>query len=227
MPPTWLTVLSWVWIGVAFASAALILYDIFGRGYRQRMRIMEVVWPVTSLYLGLLAVFGYVRWGRTGTPKWIQERGERETAFPAKVAVGVGHCGSGCTLGDIIGGWFVFLVAFDVLGTRLVGEYIVDYSLAFTLGILFQFLTIRPMLGLSVGEGLREAVKVDALSLTSFEVGLFGWMALMRFVFFTDPNLEADQIEYWFLMQIGMILGFITAYPVNWWLIRRGVKPAM
>ncbi|HET8552741.1 MAG TPA: DUF4396 domain-containing protein [Gammaproteobacteria bacterium] len=22
---------------------------------------------------------------------------------------------------------------------------------------------------------------------------------------------------YWFLMQIGMVLGFLTAFPVNWW----------
>ncbi|HWC81729.1 MAG TPA: DUF4396 domain-containing protein [Pseudonocardiaceae bacterium] len=32
---------------------------------------------------------------------------------------------------------------------------------------------------------------------------------------------------YWFLMQIGMIAGFFTAWPVNVWLIRRGIKEAM
>jgi len=227
MPPTWLTVLAWIWVGLAFASAGWIVYDIYGRGYRQRMRIMEVVWPVTALYFSVLSLYGYGRWGRTSTAKWIAREGERTRSFGARVAVGVTHCGSGCTLGDIIGGWLVFLIAIDILGSRLLGEYVVDYALAFTLGILFQYLTIKPMQNLSVGAGVKEAVKVDTLSLTSFEVGLFGWMALMRLVFFTDPNLEPDQIEYWFLMQVGMMLGFVTAYPVNWWLIRRGVKPAM
>jgi hypothetical protein len=28
-------------------------------------------------------------------------------------------------------------------------------------------------------------------------------------------------------MQVGMALGFLTAYPVNAWLIRRGIKEAM
>jgi hypothetical protein len=32
---------------------------------------------------------------------------------------------------------------------------------------------------------------------------------------------------YWFGMQIAMIIGFGTAWPVNRWLIRRGVKEAM
>ena len=40
------------------------------------------------------------------------------------------------------------------------------------------------MRGLSVRKGLTEAAKADAASLTAFEVGLVGWMALMSFVFF-------------------------------------------
>jgi hypothetical protein len=30
-----------------------------------------------------------------------------------------------------------------------------------------------------------------------------------------------------FGMQIGMVIGFFTAWPVNVWLIRRGIKEAM
>jgi hypothetical protein len=29
------------------------------------------------------------------------------------------------------------------------------------------------------------------------------------------------------MMQIAMIAGFLTSYPVNWWLIRRGSKERM
>ena len=39
-------------LAVAGATAALIIYDIDGRGYRQKMAVMEPVWPVTALYLG-------------------------------------------------------------------------------------------------------------------------------------------------------------------------------
>jgi hypothetical protein len=29
------------------------------------------------------------------------------------------------------------------------------------------------------------------------------------------------------MMQAAMICGFATSYPMNWWLIRRGLKEAM
>jgi hypothetical protein len=29
------------------------------------------------------------------------------------------------------------------------------------------------------------------------------------------------------MMQIAMVVGFLTTYPVNWWLIRKGIKEKM
>ncbi len=29
------------------------------------------------------------------------------------------------------------------------------------------------------------------------------------------------------MMQIAMLAGFVSSYPVNWWLIRSGIKEAM
>jgi Domain of unknown function (DUF4396) len=29
---------------------------------------------------------------------------------------------------------------------------------------------------------------------------------------------------FWFMMQVAMFLGFSTAFPINWWLVRRGIK---
>ena len=52
-------------------------------------------------------------------------------------------------------------------------------------------------------------------------------MALAYFVLFPAPgHLHSDCPAYWLLMQIGMLFGFVTAYPVNLWLIRRGIKEA-
>lgn len=84
------------------------------------------------------------------------------------------------------------------------------------------------MRDLGVWSGLREAAKADVLSLIAFEVGLFGWMAIMAFVLFPEPQtLHPDSAAYWFLMQVGMVIGFATAWPANAWLIRRGIKEAM
>ena len=115
-----------------------------------------------------------------------------------------------------------------IAGQALWPEYLVDYALAFTLGIAFQYFSIAPMRGLGLRDGIVAALKADTLSLTFFEVGVFGWMALMFFVFFPAPShLHPDSPAYWLLIQVGMLLGFATAYPVNVWLIRRGIKEAM
>ncbi len=59
MPAPWLTALALVALVTALLSAGYLSYDIWGRGYRQPMRVMEAVWPVTALYFGPLAIWGY------------------------------------------------------------------------------------------------------------------------------------------------------------------------
>ena len=77
-------------------------------------------------------------------------------------------------------------------------------------------------------DGLKAATKADIVSLTFFEIGLFGWMALMAFVFFPAPNhLMPTSIAFWFMMQMGMIIGYCTSWPANVWLVRRGIKVPM
>jgi len=228
VPPLWLTVLAWCALGGAFICAGWILLDIFGRGFRQPMGVMEAVWPITALYFGPVAVWGYLRWGRPRSQRWQRQHGEPPQAPSwTSTALGVSHCGAGCTLGDIIAEFAVFAFGFQIAGLALGAEYIGDYVLALLLGIVFQYFAIAPMRGLGLRQGLVQAAKADVLSLTAFEVGLFGWMALMVFVFFPGPHLHPDQAAYWFLMQIGMIAGFFTAWPVNTWLIHRGTKEAM
>jgi hypothetical protein len=225
MAPLWLDVMACV----SLATAAVIVYDIFVRGHRQDMWIMEAVWPITALYFGPLAWVGYVRWGRLASPRYRDRRG-READYGEVVSTGIGvsHCGAGCTLGDIVGEWIVFAAGLEIAGLALWPEYIGDFALAFTIGIAFQYFSIAPMRGLGARDGIVAALKADTLSLTFFEMGLFGWMALMAFVFFPAPHhLHPDSPVYWFLMQVGMIAGFFTAWPVNVWLIRAGVKEAM
>lgn len=102
------------------------------------------------------------------------------------------HCGAGCTLGDLGAEWLVFFVPAIAAGLgygslfshRMFAVWIVDYVCAFGFGILFQYFTIVPMRGLSPGRGLIEAVKADALSLTAWQVGMYGFMAFAALFLF-------------------------------------------
>ncbi len=219
-----LEVVAIISLCLAGLSALVILFDIFVAGHRQKMGIMEIVWPVTALYFGPFAIWAYFAFGRKSEKKPAKHQPNKP--FWQTVALAVTHCGGGCTLGDIIAEWSIFWLGFTLFGIALWPELIGDFILAYILGIVFQYFTIAPMRHLSLGNGIIAAMKADTLSLTAFEIGLFGWMILMRFVFF-DPPLHPDEPTYWFMMQIGMILGYFTAYPMNWWLVRNGLKEAM
>ena len=132
------------------------------------------------------------------------------------MAMEVSHCGAGCSLGDVISEFAVFWLGLAIAGVVLGAEYVGDYIFALTFGIIFQYFAIAPMRGLGLRAGLVAATKADFISLTAFEIGLFGWMAIMAFVLFPAPNqLSPSFASFWFLMQIGMIIGFFTSWPAN------------
>jgi hypothetical protein len=229
MPPEWLTAVAWIWLGVAFVTSGVILHDIFVAGHRQQMGVMDAVYPITALYLGPLALLLYWRWGRHAERLHARGRsGERAKPRWVTIAIEVSHCGSGCTLGDLIAEWTIYALALTVADRPLFAEYIGDYAFALGLGVVFQYFAIAPMRGLGLKEGLKAAARADFVSLTFFEIGLFGWMALTTFLFFPAPHhLMPSAPAYWLLMQVGMIVGFLTAWPANVWLLDRGIKVAM
>jgi hypothetical protein len=154
--------------------------------------------------------------------------GERARPWWVTMAIEVSHCGAGCTLGDVISEFAIFGLGLTIAGATLGAEYVGDYILALAFGIVFQYFAIAPMRGLGLKDGLVAAAKADFISLTAFEVGLFGWMAVMAFVLFPAPHhLMPSSAAYWLLMQVGMIIGYVTSWPANVWLVRRGIKVPM
>ncbi len=223
-----LTIVAWISVAVAVLCAAIIAADIL-RGRRQHMTIMNFVWPLTALYAGPLALWAYFRVGLQSTEQRMQQDDraqKQQKPFWQSVALGATHCGSGCTLGDLIVETFVFFVPISLFGKTIFGAWALDYVAAFALGIAFQYFTIKPMRDVSVREGLKEAVKADTASLTAWQIGMYGWMAIVVFVIF-GHELPKNEPLFWFMMQIAMLFGFLTAFPVNWWLIRAGIKERM
>lgn len=228
MTPDWLESLATASLALAFLCAAIITGLLYARP--QKMWIMDIVWPVTALYFGPVGVWGLWRMGAPAaspTHRARQETRQKEESKSVwqQVAVAVTHCGAGCTLGDIIGEWLVFAFGWMLFGEKLYAEMLVDFPLAFGLGIVFQYFTIAPMRGLGLREGLIAAAKADTISIIAFEIGLFGWMALDAFVLF--PGESIGSWNHWFQMQIGMIVGFCTSYPANWLLLKKGLKEPM
>jgi hypothetical protein len=227
--PEWLTIFASIWLIMAGLCALVIAIDL-AAGHRQHMWIMNLVWPITALYGGPVALGAYFKVGRPAA----HSRMSREMAMGAPperpfwqtAALGATHCGSGCVLGDILSEWFIFFVPFTLFGQPIFGAWVLDYILAFSFGIVFQYFTIKPMRQLTPKEGLIAALKADTLSLTAWQVGMYGWMAIATFVIFGQEIPKTSPV-FWFMLQIAMVAGFFTSLPVTWQLLRRGIKEKM
>lgn len=235
--PEWLTVLATVSLLLAGLSAVVIVIHICS-GHRQHMWIMNVVWPLTALYAGPLGLWAYFALGRRSShramPEAMHETHNTGAAPPSmakpswqSVALATTHCGSGCVLGDLLAeGVLLPLVPLTLFGSRISAAWVVDYAAAFLFGIAFQYFTITPMKHLSPARGLAAALKADTLALTAWQIGMYAWMAIVIFLIFRRPLDKADPV-FWFMMQIAMLAGFLTSYPVNRWLVRVGIKEQM
>ncbi len=157
-------------------------------GRRQHMAVMDVVWPVTALYAGPLAVAAYVDFGRSG-PREHGRMKMPDRPMWQSTALAATHCGAGCMLGDVAADSALFLLGLGtLLGSALLTSYVVDFVVAYALGIVFQYLAIVPTKHLSPGRGIRAAVKAGTLSLAAFRVGMYAWMAVYQELIF-HPRL--------------------------------------
>lgn len=198
---------------------------------------MNIVWPVTALYSGLLGLLLYYYIGRQNgkdVPKGtMNDKGGMENTnmknnspLWQSVLKGALHCGSGCTLGDLISAVMLLYVPVTIMHSRLLGDWAIEYLFAFVIGIIFQYYAIKPMKHISSADAFKAALKADALSLTFWQVGMYGWMAICNYLLF-HRQLTAREPVFWFMMQVGMLCGLLTAYPINWWLIKTGIKESM
>jgi hypothetical protein len=227
--------IAWTSLGVAFVCAVVIAIDV-GR-HPQQMGIMNVVWPVSALYGSVFVLWAYFRIGRKKAKEFQEPSPEADHHSkmkeaqrhpqPVQIAIASSHCGAGCVLGDIGADFLVFGLAIKLAGSDLIATFVIDFVFAWALGVAFQYFTIAPMRGLSLLPGIWAAIKADTLSITAWQVGMYGFMMLTYFVFFPHSHLHPNQPQYWLMMQFAMIVGFITAYPMNYVLIKTGLKESM
>ena len=233
-----LTIVAWVSIGVAVICAVGIAVDEMRQP--QAMGVMNVVWPVTALYFSVFAVWAYFVVGRKKTRSAMaamsgMPMGGDKDAPPTlvQVMVGTSHCGAGCMIADVACEFWIAAAGITLLGSPLWASYAIDFVAAWTAGIGFQYWAIWGMRGgpmrkkFSVGGAIWAAIKADTFSIAAFQVGMYAWMALVYFKLFHAPHLMAFDPRYWLMMQIAMVCGFATSFPMNRLLMVMGVKEKM
>jgi len=84
---------------------------------------------------------------------------------------------------------------------------------------------MRDMAGGSYKSALRRTFISELLSMNWLMAGMLPAMTLAMMALPGSHN--PGTADFWFVMSMALLTGFITAYPVNWWLVSKGLKHGM
>ncbi|MGL4293269.1 MAG: DUF4396 domain-containing protein [Bacteroidales bacterium] len=248
-------VLAWISVIMGVCSASYLGWLVYKKP--EQMKIMNSVWVLTGLWASVLGAWAYFRFGKNGMEMPMPEmnksedkKGTMKMDMPMNMGMSMNagkkmdmemhsskplwekaivsslHCGAGCTLADLIGETTGYFWLRHIPGWSIGWQWGLDYLLALLIGACFQYAAIHKMSGLGVGQTFLKAIKIDFLSLTAWQLGMYLFMYI---VFFVSPGIviTANELVFWFIMQLAMLTGFVLAYPVNVILIKTGYKPSM
>jgi Domain of unknown function (DUF4396) len=123
-------------------------------------------------------------------------------------------------------GILVGAVLSSLLGLTGLAEVALEYVLGFGFGwTIFQALFMRDAAGGSYSVSLKRTFIPELLSMNLLMAGMVPTaMALRRHV---DLAGDPGNGRFWFVMSIALLVGFIVAYPMNWWLVANHLKHGM
>jgi hypothetical protein len=123
-------------------------------------------------------------------------------------------------------GILVGAVIASVFGIAGLSEVVLEYVLGFGFGwTIFQALFMRDMSGGSYSKALADTFTPELLSMNLLMAGMMPTVMWLRANIPTagDPLNPA----FWFVMSMGLLVGFIVTYPMNWWLVTYHLKHGM
>jgi hypothetical protein len=171
-----------------------------------------------TLYTGPIGAFLYVLGCREPLP------GTHERYVSAtwrQVLGSTMHCVAGDGVGILVG---AALAA--IFNLARLPEIALEYLLGFGFGwTVFQALFMRDMLGNSYTLSLRRTFLAELLSMNLLMAGMIPVHAAWRATVPVAADVTAP--AFWFAISIALLVGFVAAYPMNWWLVTRGLKHGM
>jgi hypothetical protein len=171
-----------------------------------------------TAYTGVMGAFLYVLGCREPLP------GLHEQYVAARWRQVLGstmHCVAGDGVGILAGA-----VLSSVFGLGSLSEVVVEYILGFAFGwTIFQALFMRDMAGGSYLRALKGTFMAELLSMNLLMAGMVP--TVMSLKARIAPAADPMTPSFWFVMSMGLLVGFIVAYPMNWWLVANHLKHGM
>ncbi|HHJ15969.1 MAG TPA: DUF4396 domain-containing protein [Gammaproteobacteria bacterium] len=171
-----------------------------------------------TAYTGPLGAFLYVLGCREPLPGLH----ERYTAVLWRQVLGsTMHCVAGDGLGILVGAFIG-----GIIHLSRPAEIGLEYLLGFGFGwMIFQALFMKASSGGSFYKALKntfipELVSMNYLMAAMVVVTSLGMSSI-------PESGNPLSMTFWFLMSMALLIGFIAAYPINWWLVSNHLKHGM
>jgi Domain of unknown function (DUF4396) len=114
----------------------------------------------------------------------------------------------------------------SLLGLPMGVDAAVEYLAGFAFGLLiFQALFMKDMLGGSYWQAVKGTWLPEWLSMNAVMAGMIPVMIIMMT---KDMRaMEPNSLRFWGVVSLASLVGAALAYPVNWWLVKNGLKHGM
>ncbi|TAL83631.1 MAG: DUF4396 domain-containing protein [Candidimonas sp.] len=180
--------------------------------------VMKWGFVLLTAYTGPIGAFLYVLGCREPLPGLH----ERYIATRWRQVLGsTMHCVAGDGVGILAG---AVVASYLTLNRPL--EIALEYGLGFGFGwTIFQALFMRDMAGGSYRRALATTFLPEFLSMNLVMTGMMLGASFGQFVI--GGIFSPLTPEFWFVMSMALLSGFLTAYPINWWLVAKGLKHGM
>ena len=205
----------YAWFALAAASVAYVAWDCFVKK-NPEATVMKWGWVLITLYMGPVALALYVLTDKEPRP------GEHEEFIKPLWKQGMGstvHCIAGDATGIITAAAIV-----TALGLPMSLDLVIEYAAGFAFGLfIFQAMFMKSMYGGSYATALTRSFIPEWLSMNMMAAGMF--FVMTQLMMGRDMRaMDPAQPQFWFVMSMGVIVGFATAYPVNVWMVAQGLK---
>jgi Domain of unknown function (DUF4396) len=204
-----------LWFLLTAASVLFVAIDIRST---PESAVMKWGFILLTLYTGPIGAFLYVLGCREPLP------GLHEQYVAARWRQALGsamHCAAGDGVGILAGA-----VIGAVASLPHLAEIVLEYALGFAFGwTIFQALFMRDMVGGSYWRSLKSTFLPEFLSMNWLMSGMVVTSAAGTELI--GKPIDPRTPEFWFVMSMALLVGFVVAYPINWRLVALGLKHGM
>jgi hypothetical protein len=180
--------------------------------------VLKWAFVILTAFTGPLGAFFYV----LGCREPLRGIHEKYVASRWRQVLGsTMHCVAGDGIGIIVGAAIA-----GGLALSFWPDFLLEYVLGFGFGWAFlQAFAMRDAAGGSYMKSLKMTFLPELLSMNLLMTGM---VITSRFAMRTaGEGHDPIRPQFWFIMSMALIAGFVCAYPINWWLVANHMKHRM